>query len=542
MSNSDEPADELERIVEDLRVVAEAALERKESDGEPVDLDELVEAYDRDLRKPAESYLDFLDASDCLEFDREAGQLLVGEDVEEPIDTGPDWRRQVRGRFRDDTEHDREASRDPAPESRSNETSDEETAMSDGETSTTGERQYTYTDEIGSGAFGTVYKGRDENLERIVAIKKIRNVFDVFAQLDREDVVERFQELVRAQAQISHPAIVQVYDVETSGEFPFAVTEYAPNGNLRSRIDTDERELSHALEYFIQILHGVHAAHDRELVHGNIKPENVVFDAAGNAKLSDFGMTTIVELDEDQNEQISVAVGAPEYKAPEQLKTGDAGTARSDIYALGILFYEMLTGEIPSRRSPMPSEKHPDIPAAIDDIFDRMSLDDPEDRYASVEEVLADLYRSEKIVRLIDRRSGVVHLADPAEQGRRPALDKDAHLRAATEGTPKSPIETRDVERDSSSAASGSSGGEDDATKSSSASSDSFDARGAEPTTSEAGPSGGATSDESDAFEAAHSSADGGRFEEEPEENDQGFSVDSDGYEDDEDKSSWSLF
>ena len=537
MPNADGPLDELEIVVEDLRVVAEAALECKESVGEPVGVDELAEGYDRELREPVESYLDVLNASDCLEFDREAGQLLVGEDIEDPIDSGPDWRRRVRGCFDEEMGTDSEAgtaaSSEPTPESRSNATPDEETAMSDGEMSTTGERQYTYTDEIGSGAFGTVYKGRDENLERTVAIKKIRNVFDVFAQLGREDVVERFQEVVRAQAQISHPAIVQVYDVETNGEFPFAVTEYASNGNLRDRIDTEERTLSHALEYFVQILHGVHAAHERDLVHGNLKPENVVFGAAGNAKLSDFGMTTIVELDEEQNEQISVAVGAPEYKAPEQLKTGDAGTARSDIYALGILFYQMLTGEIPSRRSPMPSEKHPDIPQAIDDIFDRMSLDGPEERYASVEEVLADLYRSEKIVRLVDRRSGVVHLADPAEHGRRPDVDKDAHLRAATEGTPQSPIETRDVDADSSAVAPGASGGGDAGATSSSSSSDSLEARGA---------SGRATSDESDDFEASQSPADGGRGGEGREEDDQGFAVESDGYEDGENKSSWSLF
>jgi serine/threonine protein kinase len=532
MANSDESVDKLDGVVEDLRAVAEAALDRQDSSGEPMGVDELTEACDRELREPVESYLGFLDESDCLEFDRESRQLLVGEGIEEPIDSGAEWRQRVRGHFgaekHDESEADTQTTSEPEGQTPSNATSDEETAMTEDETSTTGERQYTYTDEIGAGAFGTVYKGRDENLERVVAIKKIRNVFDVFARLDREDVVERFQDLVRAQAQISHPAIVQVYDVETSGEFPFAVTEYAPNGNLRSRIDTEERKLSHSLEHFVQILHGVHAAHERDLVHGNIKPENVVFDAAGNAKLSDFGMTTIVELDEDQSEQISVAVGAPEYKAPEQLKTGDAGTSSSDIYALGILFYEMLTGEIPSRRSPMPSEKHPDIPEAIDDIFDRMSLDDPEDRYPSVEEVLADLYRSEKIVRLIDRRSGVVHLADPMEHGRRPDIGKDAHLRAATEGAPKSPIERRDDEGDSSSQVPEISGGDVDATQSSNSDSDSSDA-------SESGelPAETASSDESDDFEEMHSPADGGGFgEDEEREDPESF----------EDKSSWSLF
>ncbi len=406
-------------------------------------------------------------------------------------------------------------------------TFDQETAMETPEESTTGERQYTYTHEIGAGAFGTVYKGRDENLERVVAIKKIRNVFDVFAQIEREDVVERFQRLIRAQAEISHPAVIQIYDLETNEEYPFAVTEYAPNGNLRSRIEDDEqRKLSYALESFVQILHGMHAAHRRDLVHGNVKPENVLFDAAGNAKLSDFGLTTIVDLDEEGTEQISVAVGAPEYKAPEQIKTGQAGTAQSDIYALGILFYEMLTGEIPSRRSPMPSEKHPEVPSAVDDIFDRMSLDDPADRYESVEEVLADLYSSEKIVRQMDRRSGVIHLADPVEHGRRPAVDSDAHLRASSEGTAVSPIE-----------ATGRGGG-------------SRDEERAEPTGRRESSSDEDTPEPSSAVSDSPTAADGGLDadpasggQEDSDSDDEEFSLDTDPYADDEDEeSSWGLF
>jgi len=285
--------------------------------------------------------------------------------------------------------------------------------------------RYERIEEIGTGGLGTVYKGRHRALDREVAIKEISKIFDVFADLQRDEIVERFREITRAQARISHPAITQIFDLYTEDDHPFSVTEYAPNGSLRRLIDDeDARTLRVVLKYFIQLLHGLNAAHREGLVHGNIKPENVLLDASGNAKLSDFGLSTLVDL-EGATDQVYVGVGAVAYMAPEQFQNPNAATTRSDIYALGILFYEMLTGKVPGRRSPMPSSFFPDIPRSLDDIFDRMTMDAREDRFDSVAEILTAFYDDEEIVELLDRQSGVVFLRDPLEYGDEPLTDEE---------------------------------------------------------------------------------------------------------------------
>ena len=295
--------------------------------------------------------------------------------------------------------------------------------------------RYEREEEIGTGGLGTVYRGRHTELERDVAIKEISNVFDVFADIQREDIVSRFRNIVQTQSQISHPAIIQIYDLDTDAEYPYVVTEYAPNGCLRRLIDNEERRsLSIALKYFIQILHGLHAAHESDIVHGSVKPENVVLDASGNAKLCDFGLSTLVDLSGASN-QVYVGVGAVAYMAPEQFQDPNAATVQSDIYSLGIMFYELLTGKVPGRRSPMPSSFYPEIPRKLDDIFDRMSMDASEDRYPSIEAVLTDFYGADECIQLLDRQSGVVFLRDPIEYGDEPLVDED--------GNPISPPEER---------------------------------------------------------------------------------------------------
>lgn len=302
--------------------------------------------------------------------------------------------------------------------------------------------RYERLDEIGTGGLGTVYRAKHKPLDREVAIKEISNVFDVFADIQRDDIVDRFREITQAQAQISHPAIAQIYDVDTNREYPYVVSEYAPNASLRRLIDDDERRtLRIALKYFIQILHGLNSAHEHGLVHGNIKPENVLLDAAGNAKLSDFGLSTLVDL-EGASDQVYVGVGAVAYMAPEQFQNPNAATTESDIYSLGIMFYEMLTGKVPGRRSPMPSSFYPEIPRKLDDIFDRMSMDGAEDRYSSIEEILRDFYGAEEIINLLDRQSGVVYLRDPLEYGDMPLVDEDGEIKPPEEVDTTTPAAT----------------------------------------------------------------------------------------------------
>lgn len=276
---------------------------------------------------------------------------------------------------------------------------------------------YERIEEIGDGGIGTVYRAEQTRLGREVAVKEINNLFDIFADLKRSDIVHRFTNVVQEQAALSHPHIVQVLDLISETEYPYVVTEYAPNGNIRRLIESeDERSLNLALKYFVQILHGLNAAHKQGVVHGSIKPENVLLDPAGNACLSDFGVSRLVDLS-GTTDQVYVGVGSVAYMPPEQIQNPTDVTVESDIYALGILFYELLTGKVPGRRSPMPSSFYPEIPRALDDIFDRMSMDVAEDRYASIDDILVDFYSADAIVDLLDRETGVVFLRDPVQHG-----------------------------------------------------------------------------------------------------------------------------
>ena len=314
-------------------------------------------------------------------------------------------------------------------------------ATSSSSAASRGETLYQRGDAIGSGGMGTVYKGTQVKLNRAVAIKEIKEIFDVFAGVQRADIVDRFTDVVQIQATLLHPNIIQVVDLDTDAQFPFVVMQYAPNGNLRRLIESDDRPpLQTALKYFLQIVHALNTAHDNGVTHGGLKPENIVLDHAGNALVTDFGISRVAELDANNStNQVYVGVGTVAYMSPEQFRDPNIATVKSDIYSLGIMFYEMLTGKVPGRRSPMPSSFFPDIPRSLDDVFDRMSMDDINERYASVEEVLTDIYSSGEVMDIIDKRGGFLFLRDPITHGEAGGLalfddDSPAVARPAAEG------------------------------------------------------------------------------------------------------------
>lgn len=273
---------------------------------------------------------------------------------------------------------------------------------------------------IGSGAYGSVFHAKQLKLNRYVALKEVKSIFDVFASMQREDIIERFSKIVQTQASLLHPNIIQIIDFEVGSQFPYVIMPFAPNGNLRRVINHEGRpDLQISLKYFFQILHALNAAHDKGITHGGIKPENVVLDQAGNALLTDFGISSVAGVDASHNgaSQIYVGVGTISYMSPEQFRNPNSSSVKSDIYSLGIMFYEMLTGKVPGRRSPMPSSFYPDIPRKLDDIFDRMSMDDPEERYDCIEEILRELYETPAVMKIIDKRSGFLFLRDPLTHG-----------------------------------------------------------------------------------------------------------------------------
>jgi serine/threonine protein kinase len=155
--------------------------------------------------------------------------------------------------------------------------------------------------------------------------------------------------------------------------------------------DAEEIPVELVFKYLLQTLHALRAGHAQRVYHRGLKPEQLLIDGYGNVKVSDFGFTRIVERDHAVIRQIYVGMGNVAYMAPELYSDPMTSGPQGDIYALGIIFYELLTRKLPGRRSPMPSQINPNLPRGIDDIFDRMTRDSRSERYATVDDILDDI-------------------------------------------------------------------------------------------------------------------------------------------------------
>jgi eukaryotic-like serine/threonine-protein kinase len=257
------------------------------------------------------------------------------------------------------------------------------------------DQRYVKFDSIGSGPLGTVFKGRHNALGLEVCVKELKDIFGYFSFLQRGEVVKRLKKELCAQAQVRHPGVVAVLDQNTEVARPYFVMELL-GGSLREQLDpVVDKGLpwSQALRYFLQMVYALRAAHRCGLYHHNIKPENVLFDGWGNTRLGDFGLSRVIEVDASKGmPQVIVGTGGMAYMAPELVSRGKDPAASADVYAVGILLYEMLTGQLPGRRSPLPSEVNSEIPAKLDPIFDKMTQDRREARYPDLDAVLDDFY------------------------------------------------------------------------------------------------------------------------------------------------------
>ncbi len=167
-------------------------------------------------------------------------------------------------------------------------------------------------------------------------------------------------------------------------------------GSLREKLDQGGGKgvpVALAIRYFLQLSYALRAAHTTGLHHHNIKPENVLFDAWGNVKIADFGLSRVIEVDQTKGmPQVFVGTGGMGYMSPELIARAKDVNASSDVYGLGILLYEMMTGQIPGRRSPLPSEVNNECPSKLDPIFDKMTQDRKDQRYADLDGMLDDFY------------------------------------------------------------------------------------------------------------------------------------------------------
>jgi eukaryotic-like serine/threonine-protein kinase len=201
--------------------------------------------------------------------------------------------------------------------------------------------RYRLDAQIGAGGMSTVYRAFDQTLERRVAIKLMHREI-----ASDSDQLERFRREARAVAQLSHPNVVAVIDAGEDGGRPYIVFEYVEGETLKDRVERMGRlPLDEAIAYAIEVGRGLAVAHARMLVHRDVKPQNVLIDPEGRAKVTDFGIARSLESDGGLTKTGRV-LGTTDYVSPEQAM-GREVDARSDIYSLGVLLFEMLTGDPP---------------------------------------------------------------------------------------------------------------------------------------------------------------------------------------------------
>jgi serine/threonine protein kinase len=245
--------------------------------------------------------------------------------------------------------------------------------------------QYEIVRLLGRGGMGAVYKGRQPELDRPVAIK----ILPAEIAAD-EQFVERFRREARLLAKLHHPGIVTVYDSgKTHDGQLYFVMEYVDGTDLRSVIKNGGLAPEQALAATAQICEALRVAHEHGVVHRDIKPENVLLTRDGQIKLADFGLSRPSRDQERQKfTMTNMVMGSPDYMAPEQ-KSGEADQ-RSDIFALGVMLYEMLTGQVPRGAFEPPSRKI-GIDIRIDEVVLRALQAEPDKRYQNVSEMKSDV-------------------------------------------------------------------------------------------------------------------------------------------------------
>ncbi len=240
---------------------------------------------------------------------------------------------------------------------------------------------------LGRGGMGSVYKARQKNLDRIVALK----VIPPEAAKDPA-FIERFGREARAMAKLNHPNIVTVYDYGHEGELCWLLMEYVDGVNLRHALRAGRLAPREALAIVPQICDALQYAHDQGVVHRDIKPENVLLDRSGRVKIADFGLAKLLGKGPDdftltRTQQV---MGTPRYMAPEQIEKPTTVDHRADIYSLGVVIYEMLTGELPLGRFEPPSHKVA-VDVRIDQVVLRTLEKEPERRYQRASQVKTEL-------------------------------------------------------------------------------------------------------------------------------------------------------
>ena len=259
--------------------------------------------------------------------------------------------------------------------------------------------RYEILEKLGNGGFGTVFKARDKDLDRPVAIKILHPHL-----VNQSGFIERFYREARAAAKLEHPYIVPIYEVSEAEGRHFIVMRYLEGLGLDDLLKQRGETLSiqHSIAILEDVASALDYAHRRGIVHRDVKPSNIFITSIG-AVLTDFGIVRVLD-DVSRVTATGQALGTPEYMAPEQIK-GEDVSPQTDVYALGIVAYEMLTGKVPftgntpfaiqeghvHRTFTPPHEINSEIPPAINHVFERVLAKQPNNRYAQANDFVKAL-------------------------------------------------------------------------------------------------------------------------------------------------------
>jgi eukaryotic-like serine/threonine-protein kinase len=259
--------------------------------------------------------------------------------------------------------------------------------------------RYQILEQVGEGGMAIIYKAYDTRLEYDVAIKFIRTEKLVAENVDK--TLKRFKIEARETSQLIHPNIVGVTDFGEYEGIPFLVMRYIPGGTLKQKLG-QPMAYQEAVRLLLPIARALEYAHRQNIVHRDVKPANILITSSGEAMLSDFGIAKILISDDETQDSLTgtgVGIGTPEYMAPEQ-GIGHGVDQRSDIYALGVVFYELVTGRKPfmadtpmavvikqvTERLPHPRQFVPSLPEAVEKVIIKALAKNPEDRFQSMAE------------------------------------------------------------------------------------------------------------------------------------------------------------
>ncbi len=245
---------------------------------------------------------------------------------------------------------------------------------------------YEILEKIGQGGIAEIYKARQKSLGRPVAIKVL------FPDLTGDhDIVRRFDREATTIAALNHPNIVHVIDKGISRGRYYFVMEYVDGTSFREIILDEKYAVRDKLEYIVMVLKGLDYAHKNGVIHRDIKPANILIDKDGNALLADFGIAQILAKGEHEMTRSDIVMGTLAYMSPEQRESTAKVDLTTDIFAVGIMIYEILTGKRPVGRFRLPSEVNPKISKRFDDIINRCLAEDPRERYQAAVELKDDL-------------------------------------------------------------------------------------------------------------------------------------------------------